>query len=285
MELRRHAAAVEHPEVMPGPPWWTPWHAGLLFCGILLVALLTQLAYFRIRQWKADTIARERERLAHDIHDTMAQSFAGIGYQIQGIRHSIVCGDRVESADIAEQLSVAYQLVRKCHEEASRTIAMLGSRLTPGSPDLLRALTETAHKIGSDQIRTIAELYGNPVPLSLRLSDALLQIGREAIVNAVSHSEPTALRIVLSYQENSVELAVEDDGHGFDYTPDTAGFGIYGMQKKARDVGGSLQIVSALGGGTRVQVTAKLQHETPLQRILTRVRGVSLDGQLHFNSR
>lgn len=285
MEMEQHAGMVEHPEVMPGPPWWTPWHAGLLFFGILVVALLTQLAYFRVRQWKTDTIARERERLAHDIHDTMAQSFAGIGYQIQGIRHSIVCGDRVDSSDIAEQLRVAYQLVRKCHEEASRTIAMLGSRLAQGQPNLLQSLKETARKIAGDQIGTIAELKGNPVPLSFRLSDALLQIGREAIVNAVSHSQPSTLRITLDYQANCVELVVEDDGEGFDYTPDAAGFGIYGMQKKARDVGGTLQILSEPGRGTRVQVTAKLQHETPLKRILMRVRHDSVSGQLDFNSR
>lgn len=285
MALARHAASVEHLEVTPGPPWWTPWHAGLLFGGILALALFTQLTYFRIRQWKADTIARERERLAHDIHDTMAQSFAGIGYQIQGIRHSIVCGDRVDSTDIAEQLGVAYQLVRKCHEEASRTIAMLGSRLTEQQPNLLQALTETAHKIASDQIRTVAECHGSPAPLSLRLSDALLQIGREAIVNAVGHSEPRVLRIVLRYEANSVELLVEDDGKGFHYTPDAARFGIYGMQKVARDVGGTLQILSEPGNGTRVRVTARLHRESLLKRMFTRMRGDAAAAQLDFHAR
>ncbi len=77
-------------EVLAGPPWWTPWHVGMLFIGLLVFASLLQIMYFRIRQWKMNAITQERERLAHDIHDTMAQSFAGIGYQIQGIRTSVL---------------------------------------------------------------------------------------------------------------------------------------------------------------------------------------------------
>jgi signal transduction histidine kinase len=285
LELRQHAASVEHPEVLPTPPWWTPWHAGMLFGGTLVLALLTQLAYFRIQQWKAYTITHERERLAHDIHDTMAQSFAGIGYQIQGIRHSVVRGNRVDSGEIADQLSVAYQLVRRCHEEASRTIAMLGSSSPPIQQNLLGALAETAHKIASDQIRTIVELRGDSAPLNLRLADALLHIGREAIVNAVSHSDPTMLTITLSCDGNNVDLMIEDNGRGFEYTPERVGFGILGMQKKAADVGGALHILSTPGHGTRVQVTARLHRVKLLQRIIAWVnnwfRGAPADFVAH----
>jgi signal transduction histidine kinase len=260
-ELRRHAAFVERPEVPAGPPWWTPWHVGMLFTGVLAMALLTQLVYFRAQQWKAYTITQERERLAHEIHDTMAQSFAGVGYQIQGIRRSVVRGDRQDSRQIADQLSVAYQLVRKCHEEASRTIAMLGASSPQIQQNLLGSLAETARRIAGDQIRTITRLQGNSIPLNLRLADALLHIGQEAIANAVGHSEPTVLTISLAFEGKDVDLVVEDNGQGFEYTPEKAGFGILGMQKRARDVGGTLRILSALGRGTQVRVTASVQEE------------------------
>lgn len=240
--LRRHAAFVERLEVPAGPPWWTPWHVGMLFAAALAVALLTQLVFFRIQQWKAYTITEERERLAHEIHDTMAQSFAGVGYQIQGIRRSVVRSDRQDSRQIAEQLSVAYQLVRKCHVEASRTIAMLGSASPQIQQNLLGSLAETARRIAGDQIRTVTRLQGNSVSLSLRIADAMLHIGQEAIANAVSHSEPTLLTITLSFEGKDVELAVEDNGQGFDYSPGKAGFGILGMQKRARGVEGTLRI-------------------------------------------
>jgi signal transduction histidine kinase len=270
--LEQHAAFVQHPVVVDGPPWWTPWHVGMLFAGALALALLTQLSYFRFQNWKAETITHERERLAHDIHDTMAQGFAGVGYQIQGIRKSIMRGERLDSRLIADQLSVAYQLVRSCHEEASKTIAMLGSASPHIQHNLLGALAETADKTARDKIKTTAELRGNPTPLNLRVADALLHIGQEAIANALGHGDPTTLRIRLSYQDGSVELTVEDNGSGFKYLPESTGFGILGMQKRARDVGSTLDIVSAPGGGTQVRVKANL-HEVRLRnRMLTVVK-------------
>jgi signal transduction histidine kinase len=270
LELQRHAAFVERPEVPAGPPWWTPWHVGMLFAAALALALLAQLVYFRTQRWKTYTIMQERERLAHEIHDTMAQSFAGIGYQIQGIRSSLVRGDLQDTGYIVDQLSVAYQLVRRCHTEASETIAMLGSSSPGIQHKLLEKLAETAHKIARSGINTITEVQGTPVPLNLRTADALLHIGEEAIANAVSHSDPTELTLTLSYENGSVELVVEDNGKGFDYRPKTAGFGILGMQKRARDVAGSLEIVSAPESGTQVRVKARLQQKKLREWILTK---------------
>jgi hypothetical protein len=93
-ELAKHAALVEHPVIVNGPPWWTPWHVGMLFIGALALSLMIQLAYFRFKNWETNKINRERERLAHEIHDTMAQGFAGVGYQIQGIGEARISGLR-----------------------------------------------------------------------------------------------------------------------------------------------------------------------------------------------
>jgi signal transduction histidine kinase len=281
--LRRHASFVESPLVPAGPPWWTPWHVGMLFAAALALALLTQLIYFRVQQWKAYTITQERERLAHEIHDTMAQSFAGVGYQIQGIRRSVVRGDRHDSRQIAEQLSVAYQLVRKCHVEASRTIAMLGSASPQIQQNLLGSLAETARRIAGDQIRTVTRLHGTPVSLGLRLADGMLHIGQEAIANAVSHSEPSVLTITLSFEGKEVELTVEDNGQGFDYTPEKAGFGILGMQKRARDVGGTLRILSTPGHGTQVRVTASVIPRNDRKSWLATIRERFLSIPPDFN--
>jgi signal transduction histidine kinase len=272
LELARHATSVEQPVVLAGPPWWTPWHVAMLFAAVLGLALLTQLVYFRVQQWKAFAITQERERLAHEIHDTMAQSFAGVGYQIQGIRRSVMRGGHQDSRHIADQLSVAYQLVRKCHEEASRTIAMFSASSPPIQQNLLGALAKTARKIAGDRITIITRLNGNSTPLTLRLADALLHIGQEAIANAVSHSDPTVLTVTLGYEGNSVELVVEDNGQGFEYTLEKAGFGILGMQKRAHDVAGTLHIQSVPGLGTTVRVKAGLQQEKLQKRIFQLVK-------------
>jgi signal transduction histidine kinase len=272
LELQRHAGPVEQPVVLEGPPWWTPWHVGMLFAGILVVALLAQLLYFRIQQWKSFAVTQERERLAREIHDTMAQSFAGVGYQIQGIRRSVIRGNHQDSRLIAAQLSVAYQLVRKCHEEASRTIAMFSTSLPSTPQNLLGALAGTARKIAGEQIKIVTMLDGNSAPLTLRVADALLHIGQEAIANAVSHSDPTVLTITLRFAGDNVELVVEDNGQGFDYAPDTAGFGILGMQKRAQDVGGTFEILSVVGSGTILAVRVSLQEKRLGKRVSTLVK-------------
>jgi signal transduction histidine kinase len=267
-DLARHAASVEQLVRFQGPPWWTPWHVGMIFAGILGVALLAQLIYFRMQQWRALAITQERERLAHEIHDTMAQSFAGVGYQIQGIRRSVMRDGLRDSRLVADQLSDAYQLVRKCHEEASRTIEMFSASSPHIQTNLLGELEQTAHKIAGNQIRIVTRLTGTATPLALRLADALLHIGQEAIANAVSHGDPSELCITLSYESGYVSLTVADNGQGFVYRQESAGFGILGMQKRAHDVAGVLEVESTPGRGTVVRVTAGPQAEKTPERPL-----------------
>lgn len=258
--------------VLEGPPWWTPLHIAILCSGIIVLTLLVQLVYFRIGQWKAHAITSERNRLAHEIHDTMAQSFAGIGYQIQGIRNGILRDEHVDSDIIAEQLSVTHQLIRRCHEEASRTIAMMSSPFPETQLNLLDALANTARGITGDRIQTITTIQGTPFPLSIRLTDALLHLGQEAIANAVTHGNPTMLNVSLRYGGSSVELVVADNGQGFDYQPATAGFGILGMQKRVRDIGGSLNINSVPGQGTQVRVNANDQTANLQVKLLEKIK-------------
>jgi signal transduction histidine kinase len=255
-------------EVLAGPPWWTPWHLVILFVALLGLASLIQITYFRIQQWKVNAITQERERLAHDIHDTMAQSFAGIGYQIQGIRSSVVRSDLDSSGLVAEQLGVAYQLVRKCHEEASRTIAMLSSSTPDIRISLLDALAENVHKLAGERIRIVSEILGEPIPLNLRVSNALFQIGQEAISNAIGHGSPAVITLTLRYERKSLRLTIANDGEGFEYDPQILGFGIMGMQKRARDIGGTFEILSAPGVGTRVSVTVKLHRHSIRRRLM-----------------
>lgn len=261
-------------QVLAGPHWWTPLHVGLVFVGALALALMAQVAYFRVQRWKTLTITQERERLAHEIHDTMAQSFAGVGYQIQGIRSSVVKGDCRDFNQLADQLKSAYLLVRRCHEDASRTIAMLGS--SPGGPqgDILQRLKQTAESIAGKQVRTVVESSGTALPLNLRVADALLHIGQEAIANALQHANPTAIRIRLSFEGNSVQLVIADDGHGFEYKPAKAGFGIPGMQKRARSVGAKIAIESSAASGTEVRVFAGLQRASSWRRLVTRAASI-----------
>jgi signal transduction histidine kinase len=258
-------------QVLAGPPWWTPWHLGMSFAGVLIFASALQVIYFRIQHWKMQAITQERERLAHDIHDTMAQSFAGIGYQMQGIRTSVLRDVLQTPRQIGDQLEAACLVVRKCHQEASRTIAMLSS-YTPDVPnDLGQALAENVHMLAGNRIRALIEIEGSVVQLNPRLANALLHIGQEAISNAIAHSSPTLIAIKFTYEAKSVTLTVTDNGGGFEYSPGAAGFGIRGMQMRAQEMSGKLEIRSAPGAGTRVCVKAKLLRRHLRRRMVARI--------------
>ncbi len=252
-------------QVLAGPPWWTPFHVILLFAGLLVLALLIQVIYFRIQRWKTLAITQERERLAHDIHDTMAQSFAGVGYQIQGIRSSIVQGTHNGPNEVADKLDVAYQLVRRCHEEASRTVAMFGVSLE-GSGGLVDELENTVVRIAGEQVKAVVAIEGTPQPLSLRLTKALLHIGQEAITNSLRHGAPTQIRIVLGFERNELYLTIADDGCGFEEARVKPHLGMQGMRQKTREIGGQLVIASNVGSGTQATVRVPLQQERPAVR-------------------
>ncbi len=256
--MRRHTDSIEQAVVLTGPPWWTPWHLGELFIIFLIVALLLQLCFYRFQQWKAEAILQERQRLAHDIHDTMAQNFAGLGYHIQGIRSGLLRGSFKEPQQLAEQLGLAYQLIRRCHTEASETIQMLGSSSLATQEELSLMLADAAYRIADSGIAVERKVTGTPPTLNLRLVDALQHIGREAIANAVTHSGLTHLTILVHYEPRRVELIIRDNGRGFHCGPEPQGFGISGMQKRARDVRGMLQITSQPGSGAEVRVCAEL---------------------------
>lgn len=260
--------SADDAQVLAPPPWWNLRHVTLVFGGALLIVFLLQVLYFRVQRWKSEAITRERERLAHDIHDTMAQGFAGIGYQIQGIHTIVRHKDDPESQRVSEQLATAYQFVRRCHEEASRTISMLAEPAPEIQDNLLALLNEAAQQITNDQVSTTVSVEGTAVPLDLRTANALMHIGHEAITNAAAHGQPTELILTLSFGQGGVELRIRDNGHGFHYNAETAGFGILGMQRRVREIGGTLEILSSPGNGTEVCVRVRLRSDKLVQRLI-----------------
>lgn len=257
-------------QVLQDPPWWTPRHVALLVVLVLALAFLIQFAYFRFEQWKKDAILRERERIAHDIHDTMAQSFAGIGYQLQGLRTSIVRNASVPRDVIAAQLAAASDLVSRCHADASHTIELLGAASPEEAGDLLGMLGESVYKLSGGDILVSREEQGDVQPLSIRIRSVLFNIGQEAISNAITHGHPNSILLTIRYEKRTATMMIADDGHGFDASPEEEGFGILGMRHRAKEIGGSIEILSAPGVGTRVGVTFPL----PRTRFVQWVRGL-----------
>jgi signal transduction histidine kinase len=256
--------STEDIDRLAGPPWWTPWRLAEIGSAILLLCLLAQYLYSRAKQWRWRAIVQERERLAHELHDTLAQSFAGVAFQLQGIRNGLEHADSAGIARVNQQIELACDVVRQTHEEASLSIAMLREEW-PAGKELGAALEECAASIvAGGNVRIVrkrrTEGRGAPAHIPVRVADALFHIGREAIVNSVRHADPTRIVLSVEYEVKHVTLAVEDEGRGFDPKQLTRGFGLRGMEKRARSIGAQLAVTSQAGKGTRVQAKAPLEE-------------------------
>jgi signal transduction histidine kinase len=241
-------------DVLAGPPWWSTGHVLALAIGILLLALVGTLFYGRIERWRLHAVLEERERLAHEMHDTLAQSFAGIGFQLEAIRSGIP----QELPATHQQLDLASDLVRHSHEEARRSIASLRPQPVENG-DLLATLGACAKRlVHGGTVQVVTSCKGEVRPMPLRITDTLFRIGQEAIANAVRHAHPSTLAISVEYRKNAAVLTITDDGIGFTQGGDLRGFGVRGMRKRAAGISAALQILSSPGEGTAVRVAAPL---------------------------
>ncbi|MGA3034388.1 MAG: histidine kinase [Terracidiphilus sp.] len=264
-------------DVIAGPPWWTTGHMIAIAVSALVLAFGGVVLYHRVENWRLRAILEERGRLAHEMHDTLAQSFAGIGFQLQAIRNGVP----PELQSLHQQLDLASDLVRHSHEEARRSIASLRSEDLE-SEDVLSALDRCARRmVANGSVKVISKRRGDQRPIPLRTADTLYRIGQEAIANAVRHAQHTLLTICLDYKENSVSLSIEDNGEGFVDTNHQLGFGIRGMRRRAQSIAATIALHSVPGRGTSVVV------EAPLPPRMTIVSGLQLFwnyGREHWNN-
>jgi signal transduction histidine kinase len=242
-------------DVVAGPPWWRTSNLIKAALGALGLIFIFSYLYLLAKHWRYRAVAEERERLANEIHDTLAQSFAGIGFQLQAIRNSLPRG----AETLENQVDLAISMARNSHGEARRSIA----GLRPKSLDhtgLLSALREYAEgmvKNGNVTVETYGEEGGRSLPI--RVKDTLYRIGQEAIANSIRHADPGVIRVRLHRTPESISLSVEDDGQGFIADSHHSGFGLLGMRQRAESISATLTVKSAPGSGTRVEVRSPLR--------------------------
>ena len=266
--------AAEDVDVVAGPPWWRP--STLILVSLVALGLIFALnhVYLLAQHWRLRAVADERERLAHEIHDTLAQSFAGIGFQLQAIRNSMPPDAQI----LERQVDRAILMARTSHEEARRSIATLHPE-SLGHVGLLRALRECAERMVKSGNVSV-EIHGEDDPrvVPVHIKDALFRIGQEAIANSIRHAKPNTIRIGLQQQRTSLCLSVEDNGDGFVPDSDHAGFGLLGMYKRAESISATLVIKSAPG----LRNTGRGQYG---RRVALPGYGVAPPGSIHSSRR
>lgn len=241
-------------DIISGPPWWSTGHIVALIVAIALLAMVSVILYHRIENWRLRAILEERSRLAHEMHDTLAQGFAGIGFQLQAICNGVP----QNMPELHERLDLARDLVRHSHEEARRSIATLHAEALE-SQDLINALEQCARRmLGNNAVQVTAETKGDPRPVPLRITDTLFRIGQEAVANAVRHATPSQLIIRVTWSDDKVGMQIMDDGTGFAPAGGLSGFGIHGMRRRARGISAVFHVDSQIGVGTSIRVEAPL---------------------------
>ncbi|PKV89842.1 sensor histidine kinase [Streptomyces sp. TLI_146] len=189
--------------------------------------------------------AEERERLAREIHDTLAQGFASIVVLAEAARAATVS----DPARCAEQLTSIEQTARENLAEAR---VLVGSAPVSGvaAGSLATTLRRTLDRFVQDTGLTItAELPD--IDLDQRTRVALLRCTQESLANVRKHSGASSVGVVLSEYEGGVELEITDDGCGF-VVKEAQGFGLDGMSRRLAELDGELAVTSSLGDGTRV---------------------------------
>jgi signal transduction histidine kinase len=192
----------------------------------------------------------ERQRLAGEIHDTLAQGFSSIIVLLQAAEAGLAGAG---PASARRQLELAAQTARENLAEARTLIgALTPADLASGNlPGALRRVTERAgSEIG---IGASFGVSGTPRPLSAASDVVLLRVGQEALANVRKHAAASAVQVLLRYQPGAVALEVTDDGRGFDPATVNGGYGLRGMRERVGQAGGRVEVRSAPGAGTRIR--------------------------------
>src|SRR6266545_2851619 len=200
---------------------------------------------------RQSAILEERNRMARDIHDTLAQGFTGVIVQLEAADDAIGCSRRTEAN---EHLQRAAELARHSLSEARRSVhALRPEALQAGNFwDALQGIVKNT--TAGTALHTKFELRGRLRDLPPVWQENLLHIGQEALTNALKYARPHNFDTRLSFNTKQLRLELRDDGDGFRIKARHDGFGLAGMRERVEQMGGTLKISSARSKGTKVVV-------------------------------
>ena len=212
-------------------------------------------------QSRQAAILEERNRMARDIHDTLAQGFTGVIVQLEAVEDAIACCRRKEAN---EHLRRASELARQSLNEARRSVhALRPQALQRGNFwEALKGIVKNT--TAGTTLHTRFELRGKLRELPLVWEENLLHIGQEALTNALKYARPRNFETRLICNTKELRLELRDDGDGFKINGRHDGFGLAGMRERVEQMGGQLKVTSSRGKGTKVIVTLPYNHESVL---------------------
>jgi NarL family two-component system sensor histidine kinase YdfH len=221
-------------------------------------ALLQELevAHRQLQEYAAQveelSVGRERERMARELHDTLAQGLAGLILQLEAADGHLEGGNPIRAQEVVQQ---AMQRARTTLQEARRAIQSLRpAALEQGN--LMDAIRREIQQFAADTgVRTTLAVGADAPDVSPAMAQDILRIVQESLSNVARHAQASHVRVRLAENRHGLVVVVQDDGVGFDPAEglERPGcYGVAGMRERARRLGGALRVESAPGEGTSV---------------------------------
>ena len=218
--------------------------------------LAIQLNLFAEQSQQA-AVLEERNRMARDIHDTLAQGFTGVIIQLEAAEDATSCGQQTE-AD--KHLHRAAGLARQSLSEARRSVHALRPDALERDNfwDALKGIIKNT--TAGTALHATFELRGKLPELPRIWQENLLHIGQEALTNTLKYADARNFRARLTCNGKGVRLELRDDGAGFDLKDRNDGLGLTGMRERVEQMSGELEITSERGKGTNIVVALPLNQ-------------------------
>ena len=237
----------------------TLWFYALLVLGAVGMVVLVQKWRLLRAQREFNAVLGERNRIAREIHDTLAQGYVGISVQLE-VLTELLKKNKTEAA--AKHLDLTRGIVREGLADARQSIWALRSQ-DSGETTLPVKLRRMAEQAGGNGLETKFSIFGAYRELPPGTEREILRVAQEAIHNVKKHAGAQELTVQLEYGPAKIALEVRDDGRGFE--PDTAQesghYGLTGMRERAAAIGGVLEISSEPGVGTTVRLVVAVRRE------------------------
>jgi signal transduction histidine kinase len=201
--------------------------------------------------------SRERNRLARELHDTLAHSLSGTAVQLQAVSTLLKLDPQAAATELVE----AQQQIRRGLEESRRAIAAL--RASPLEElGLAAALQQRAERLAGRMGLPLQSNILSPLPpLPPLVEQSVYRIADEALLNIERHAQASQIGVSLGLENGRLHLTISDDGQGFDVNQIEAGnngrFGLLGMKERAALIDADLEIESQAGQGTTVKLTVR----------------------------
>ena len=207
----------------------------------------------------------ERQRMAREIHDTLAQGLTGIITQLEAAKQT------GHDAEHERRIDNATRLARDSLAEARRSVQALRPQALENSKLPEALASEVARWSATSGVAGEVETTGDARPLHPEVEVTLLRVAQEALANVAKHARASRAGVTLSYMEDVVTVDVRDDGTGFTAPQPTAngrsatdgGFGLIAMRQRVTRLAGQLEIESEPGAGTAVSASLPAIPLTP----------------------